>query len=48
MTKIIINITINYRLYKNVRIAIHTNLAVSLLLGQLIFVTGIDAKAKVT
>ncbi|XP_072023642.1 uncharacterized protein [Amphiura filiformis] len=35
------------KLYKIIRIAIHINLAVSLLLAQLLFVTGVTAKAKV-
>ncbi|XP_072050580.1 uncharacterized protein [Amphiura filiformis] len=34
------------KLHKNIRIAIHINLAVSLLLAQLLFVTGVTAKAK--
>ena len=36
-----------YRLYKITRIVIHANLALSLLIGQLIFVSGIDTKPKV-
>ena len=35
------------RLYKKARIVIHANLALSILIGQLMFVAGIDTKPKV-
>ena len=36
-----------FRLYKKPRVIIHANLAVSLLIGQLIFVSGVDTTPKV-
>ncbi|XP_072025360.1 uncharacterized protein [Amphiura filiformis] len=35
-----------FKLYKKVRVIIHANLALSLLIGQLTFVCGVDANAK--
>ena len=37
----------NFRLYKKPRVIIHVNLAVSLLIGQLIFVSGVDTTLEV-
>ena len=38
---------ISFRLYKKPRVIIHANLAFSMLVGQLIFVFGIDITPKV-